>query len=348
MNRIAQLIADENHGSIDSDSVASAPNTAPDSMMLDTYSNSVVRAVKAVGPAVVSLEVVRQAPGRRGRNGRGGGSGFIFTADGFILTNSHVVSGASKITVVLTDGRRFPAELIGDDPATDLAVIRIKEVGLPIAELSDSDAIQVGQIAIAIGSPFGFQATVTAGVVSGLGRTFRTRSGRLLDGIIQTDAALNPGNSGGPLVDSRGRVIGVNTSVILSAQGICLAIPINTARLIATRLIAWGKVKRSWIGIAGQNVRIPRRLATLHRLNQASGLLVVGLEDESPAAQAGIEEGDLIIEFNGIPARGVDDLHRALTDERIGVETPITILRGNERLSLSVVPIEPGETAGPS
>ncbi|HJT25919.1 MAG TPA: trypsin-like peptidase domain-containing protein, partial [Pyrinomonadaceae bacterium] len=273
----------------------------------------------------------------------GTGSGFVFTPDGFILTNSHVVHGASKIDVTLMDGRRFQAQLIGDDPDTDLAVIRITAPNLVPAELGDSNSIRVGQLVIAIGNPFGFQYSVTAGVVSALGRSLRAQSGRLMDGVIQTDAALNPGNSGGPLVNSRGEVIGVNTAMILPAQGICFATSIETAKFVAGRLIRDGKISRSYIGLAGQNVPIPRRIVRFYQLPVETGVLVVSFEtngEASAAREAGLLAGDLLVEFDGVPIRGIDDLHRLLTDERIGKRVPVTVIRGVQRLSIEVVPKE--------
>jgi S1-C subfamily serine protease len=271
---------------------------------------------------------------------RGNGSGFIFTPDGFILTNSHVVDHASRIEVTLPDGRRFQAELIGDDPDTDLAVVRINGPNLVHAPLGDSQKVRVGQLAIAIGNPYGFQYTVTAGVVSALGRSLRSMSGRLIDNIIQTDAALNPGNSGGPLVNSQGDVIGVNTAMILAAQGICFAIAMNTAKFIAAQLIKEGRIRRSYIGLGGQNVVLPRRLVRFHRLLLETGILVVSIEDSSPAKKAGLSEGDIIIAFDDQPIAGIDDLHRVLTEERVGVKTTLTVIRRSEKLALDIVPEE--------
>jgi S1-C subfamily serine protease len=281
---------------------------------------------------------------RHNRNGsetpRGSGSGFVITPDGLILTNSHVVHDASAIAVTMFDGRTFEADLVGDDPDTDLAVIRARASGLTVAGLGDSQKVRVGQIAIAIGNPYGFHCSVTAGVVSALGRSLRARTGRLMDNIIQTDAALNPGNSGGPLVDSRGDVIGVNTAIILPAQGLCFAIASNTARFVAGRLIRDGKLRRSYVGVAGQNVPIPRRLVRFHVLPAAHGVRVASVEPGSPAAAAGLREGDIICEFAGQAVSGIDDLHRLLTDERIGVASPIGVLRQAEKLALAITPAE--------
>lgn len=317
-----------------------------DDSLLDAYSRAVIEAAERVSPSVVYIQVTgrprrsgRQAPGEVA----GSGSGFVFTPDGFILTNSHVVHGASKIEVALMDGRRFQAELIGDDPDTDLAVIRITAPNLVPAQLGDSQTIRVGQLVIAIGNPYGFQYSVTAGVVSALGRTLRAQSGRLMDGVIQTDAALNPGNSGGPLVNSRGDVIGVNTATILPAQGICFATSIDTAKFVAARLIRDGKISRSYIGVAGQNVPIPRRIVRFYQLPVETGVLVVSFETDgntSAAKEAGLQAGDLLFEFDGQPMRGIDDLHKLLTDERIGKQTPVTVIRGVQKLTFTITPQE--------
>lgn len=317
-----------------------------DDSLLDAYSRAVIEAAERVSPSVVYIQVTgrprrsgRQAPGEVA----GSGSGFVFTPDGFILTNSHVVHGASKIEVALMDGRRFQAELIGDDPDTDLAVIRITAPNLLPAQLGDSQTIRVGQLVIAIGNPYGFQYSVTAGVVSALGRTLRAQSGRLMDGVIQTDAALNPGNSGGPLVNSRGDVIGVNTATILPAQGICFATSIDTAKFVAARLIRDGKISRSYIGVAGQNVPIPRRIVRFYQLPVETGVLVVSFETDgntSAAKEAGLQAGDLLFEFDGQPIRGIDDLHKLLTDERIGKQTPVTVIRGVQKLTFTITPQE--------
>src|ERR671926_1854429 len=293
--------------------------------LLDAYSRAVIEAAEKVSPSVVYIQVTGRHEGRQRRRGPeevgGSGSGFVFTPDGFILTNSHVVHGATKIEVTLMDGRRFQAQLIGDDPDTDLAVIRITAPNLVPAQLGESHAIRVGQLVIAIGNPFGFQYTVTAGVVSALGRSLRAQSGRLMDGVIQTDAALNPGNSGGPLVNARGEVIGVNTAMILPAQGICFATSIDTAKFVASRLIRDGRVSRSYIGLAGQNVPLPRRIVRYYNLPVESGILVVSFEENSPGRKAGLREGDIIVGFDSRPTAGIDDLHKLLTEERIGHKT---------------------------
>jgi S1-C subfamily serine protease len=305
----------------------------PDLLLLDAYSNSVAAAAARITPSVVNIEV------RDGRGRKGGGSGFFFTPDGFILTNSHVVSGAASIDVTTTDGGRFAASVAGDDPHTDLAVIRVSAPTQTAARLGDSGAIRAGQIAVAVGSPYGFQTTVTAGIVSALGRTMRAKSGRLIDNVIQTDAALNPGNSGGPLVDSRGEVIGVNTAVILPAQGICFAIGINTAVFVAARLIRDGRIERSWIGVAGQNVPLHRRVVRYYDLPVENGVLVVSVEKESPAERAGLREGDLIVVYGGKPVASVDDLHRLLTADSVGKPSTATVIRLAERLELTIVPV---------
>ncbi len=322
---------------------AAAPRTG-DEELLDAYSRAVIGAVDKVGPAVVNLEV-RQGPRRRpsdgqGRERHGSGSGFVFTEDGFILTNSHVVHGATRIEVTAPDGRQFLADLIGDDPDTDLAVVRIYGDHLTPVPLGDSSKLRVGQMVVAIGNPYGFQQTVTAGVVSALGRSMRSRSARLIDDVIQTDAALNPGNSGGPLVSSRGEVVGVNTAVILPAQGICFAIPINTAKFVAGQLIQHGKIRRGRHGLGGQNVRLPRHLVRFYNLAVENGVFVVAVEDNSPAARAGLREGDIIIAYEDHPIAGIDDLHKLLTETRIGVHAPMTILRKHDRMQLDVTPEE--------
>jgi S1-C subfamily serine protease len=317
-----------------------------DDALFDAYSRSVIEASERVSPSVVYIQVTSTRKNKRGQDApevTGSGSGFVFTPDGFILTNSHVVHGASEIDVALMDGRRFQAQLIGDDPDTDLAVIRVNASNLAPVHLGDSQSIRVGQLVIAIGNPYGFQYSVTAGVVSALGRSLRAQSGRLMDGVIQTDAALNPGNSGGPLVNSRGEVIGVNTATILPAQGICFATSIDTAKFVAARLIRDGKVSRSYIGLAGQNVPLPRRIVRFYQLPVETAVLVVSFETNSynsPAKAAGILAGDLIVSFGGQSIRSIDDLHRLLTDDRIGEKTPVTVIRGTQLLTFDVVPRE--------
>jgi S1-C subfamily serine protease len=324
---------------------SSAPN---DDSLLDAYSRAVTSAVGIVSPSVVNIEV-HQAAGRtrsgEPRERRGGGSGFVFTPDGLILTNSHVVHDAKRIEVTLADGRRMPASAIGDDPASDLAVIRIDEArvdepGLTAAALGDSQQLRVGQLVVAIGNPYGFQSTVTAGVVSALGRSLRSYSGRLIDDVIQTDAALNPGNSGGPLVDSAGRVVGVNTATILPAQGICFAIGINTAKFVASRLLRDGRIRRSYIGVSAQTVPVHRRVVRFYDLAKESGALVLSVEENSPAKRAGLRDGDIIVALEGHAVAGVDDLHRVLADIRAGASCSLTVLRHTEKLELKIVPEE--------
>jgi S1-C subfamily serine protease len=286
----------------------------------------------------------RTRPGEP-RERSGGGSGFVFTPDGLIITNSHVVHDAERIAVTLADGRRMPATVIGDDPASDLAVIRLEqprfdEPSLVAAALGDSQRLRVGQIVIAIGAPYGFQSTVTAGVVSALGRSLRSYSGRLIDDVIQTDASLNPGNSGGPLVDSAGRVVGVNTATILPAQGICFAIGINTAKFVASRLLRDGRIRRSYIGVSAQTVPVHRRVVRFYDLPHEMGALVLSVEDGSPAKRAGLREGDIIVALEGQAVAGVDDLHRLLTEVRVGVGCTLTVVRWTEKIEVRVVPEE--------
>jgi S1-C subfamily serine protease len=352
-NRIAHLLKSPEDSVFGAPAITAEPETTTETAspvveedeLLDAYSRAVSGVVEHISPAVVHIHVVHkgnpQSPDPRKRHdGRGSGSGFIFTPDGFILTNSHVVHGADEINVALADGRTLPARLFGDDPDTDLAVIRIAGSDLTIAEFGDSSKLKVGQIAIAIGNPYGFQASVTAGVVSSLGRSLRAATGRLIDNLIQTDAALNPGNSGGPLVNSRGEVIGVNTAVILPAQGICFAIASNTAKWVASRLMRDGRIRRGYIGVAGQDVPLQRRIVRYFNLSNETGVLVTGTEPDSPAARAGLRDGDLIIAFNDFPIAGVDDLHRQLTDERVDAAATMSVVRGTEKLDLAITPAE--------
>ena len=328
-----------------SDSVfpfSAMPSGSPvddDGELFDAYSNAVIKASQAAGPAVAHVEVRQLAQGRRNRagEGRGAGSGFLFTPDGFILTNSHVVHGAAEIVVALSDGQRAHAALIGDDPDTDLAVVRTDGIHLTAVPFSPSKP-QVGQLAIAIGNPLGFQFTVTAGVVSALGRSMRAQSGRLIENVIQTDAALNPGNSGGPLVNSCGEVIGVNTAMIMGAQGICFAIGAETARFVAARLIRDGKISRGYLGLAGQDVPVHRQLVRYYNLKANTALLVLTVEPNSPAQTAGVREHDLVVGFKGQPITGVDDLHRFLTDGPIGEQSELELIRGTEKLTRQIVP----------
>jgi S1-C subfamily serine protease len=307
--------------------------------LLDAYSEAVAGAAEKVGPAVVNIEVRGKRGGAEAASGTG--SGFVFTPDGFILTNSHVVNGANEVSVLLQDGRRAAAQIIGNDPESDLAVVRIEARELTQADLGESRALRVGQIAIAVGSPFGFQHTVTAGVISAVGRSLRSVTGRLIDNVIQTDAALNPGNSGGPLVDSRGRVIGVNTATILPAQGLCFAIAIDSAKFVAARLMRFGKIERGYLGIAGANTALPRRLARFHRVASDSCVQIAAIEPGSPAEKAGLKRSDLIIACGAMPIRGIDDLQRMLADEPVGAPITITVLRGVEKLALQVTTATP-------
>jgi S1-C subfamily serine protease len=311
-----------------------ARKTEQDRALLDEYSRTVTAVAEQVSPAVVKIEV----EGGTAEQTTGSGSGFVATPDGFLLTNSHVVAGAKRITVSLLDGRVVPAHLVGDDPDSDLAVIRIHAPDLQAASFGDSAALQVGQIAIAIGNPYGLNCTVTAGVVSALGRSLRTKTGRLVDDVVQTDAALNPGNSGGPLCDALGRVIGVNTAMILPAQGICFAIAVNSAVFVMGRLIHDGRIQRSYLGVAGQNVPLHRRLVRFHQLPVETGIFVVSVEAGSPAALAGVRDGDLIVGYGDTAIANIDDLHRLLTEEKAGVTGQLTVIRRTEKLNLSVRP----------
>ncbi|HET9268389.1 MAG TPA: trypsin-like peptidase domain-containing protein [Vicinamibacterales bacterium] len=307
-----------------------ASNPAPDDRdLLDAYSSAVVSAVDLVGPAVVRVE-----------RDRGGGSGVVIAPDGFVLTNSHVVHDARHLAVTLPDGHELRADVVGDDPHTDLAVLRVAGTSLPCAILGDSRRLRVGQMAIAIGNPYGFHHSATAGIVSGLGRSLRARSGRLIDDVIQTDAALNPGNSGGALVTSRGEVVGINTATIMPAQGLCFAVASTTARWVATRLMSDGRIRRSHIGVAGQNAPVPRDHARANGLAVTSGVLVLSVERDSPASRAGVAGGDVILSLGEQAVAGVDDLHRYLTQERIGVSLPLTVLRRGRRIRLTISPLE--------
>ncbi|MGC2185666.1 MAG: trypsin-like peptidase domain-containing protein [Terriglobales bacterium] len=332
-----------------SEPVAQTSSGGPlnDAALFDAYSQAVVGTAERLSPSVVKIDVAQAAKNRSGepRERQGGGSGFVFTPDGLILTNSHVVHEATRIQVSFADGRRFPASTIGDDPATDLAVVRVDfpnndAPGLVVAPLGDSQKLRVGQLAIAIGNPFGFQYTVTAGVVSALGRSLRSYSGRMIDDVIQTDASLNPGNSGGPLVTSDGQVVGVNTATIMGAQGLCFAIGINTAKFVAGRLLQEGRIRRSYIGVEAQTTPLHRRLVRFYNLPQETGVVVISVNASSPGQKAGLREGDVIVALDGQPVAGVDDLHRLLTDARVGISTVLTVLRWTDRLELKVIPEE--------
>ena len=338
-NRSAETVLSPSQATISEVAQSSAESPVIDDAQLDSYSRTITDVVEKVAPAVVNIRVRHGGDARQ--DGPGGtGSGFVIAPDGYVLTNSHVVHNASKFEVTVADGHVFSATLVGEDPETDLAVIRVNASQLARARLGDSQSVRVGQIAVAIGSPYGFHQTVTAGVVSALGRSMRSQSGRLIDNVIQTDAALNPGNSGGPLVNSRGDVIGVNTAIIHPAQGICFAIASNTAEFVAAWLIKEGRIRRSWIGVAGQNVAIHRRVIRFHRLAVDHGILVAGLEPGSPAGRAGLREGDIIVAFEGDPVSGIDDLHRHLVGAAIGIPAELTVIRHTEKLNLTVTPEE--------
>jgi S1-C subfamily serine protease len=338
-----KFIADKNG----SNGHGTPPPPNPDAELLDAYSRTVVSVAQRVSEAVVQIKVNK--PGQRSVRGRqpgrpnGAGSGFIISSNGYIVTNSHVVKDATRIEVNLQDGRHFVAELVGDDPATDIAVVQIRAENLATVRFGDSDQLQVGQLAVAIGNPLGFQYSLTAGVVSALGRTLRSESGRLIDDVIQTDAALNPGNSGGPLVDSRGNVIGVNTAVILPAQGLCFAVASNLAKFVVGKLITEGKVRRGYIGIAGQTVQLNSKLIAYHGLDVHSGVIVQQIEGDGPAYNTGLQQGDLIIAMNGTAVGSIDDLHKLLDDTTIRRPCELIVLRRGRKVRVRVVP---GEVKG--
>jgi S1-C subfamily serine protease len=333
MGAIPQFVLDETG----EPAAPGAPPGEGDGHLLDAYSRAVVAAAEGVGPAVAHLEV-QQA--RRGGLRRGSGSGFAFTPDGLLATNSHVVHGARAVKATFADGTAYDADLIGDDPDTDIAVLRVGASGLATAPLGRSRSVRVGQLAIAIGNPYGFQHTVTAGVVSALGRSLRATTGRLIDDVIQTDAALNPGNSGGPLVDATGRVIGVNTAIIPMAQGICFATAIDTAQWVIMELLRHGRVRRGYLGLAGANVPLMRRTVRQHALDGDRAVRVESLAPNGPAAHAGLEAGDLIVAFDGTRVGGIDDLHRLLGADRIGRQATVSVLRRGQRLELAVTTAE--------
>lgn len=322
-----------------------SPRTT-DGELLDAYSRTVVDVVEKVSPSVVKIDIKRKMMVRQSLFNQvpqevpGSGSGFIFTPDGFILTNSHVVHECSQIDVTLSDGRQYQARMIGDDPGTDLAVIKIEAPNLVHATIGDSQILKVGQLVVAIGNPYGFQCTVTSGVISAVGRSLRTYTGRLIDDVIQTDASLNPGNSGGPLVNSRGEVIGINSAIILPAQGICFAIPTSIARFVAARLMMDGKIRRGRIGLAGQNVTIKDDIVKSLKLSSSQGVLVVSMEQNSPADKASLVSGDVIIGLDDKPVNNVDDLHKLLTEEKIGVQATLTIVRMYDKRQIKITPEE--------
>jgi S1-C subfamily serine protease len=328
-------------------SVAPGKNSAgkafeTDRRLLDSYSHTIVDVVNNVGPSVVHVHVRQgnDGPGRPNQPAEATGSGVIITPDGYAVTNSHVVENAAAINVSLPDGSSFQANIIGQDKATDLALLRVlSDANLPAVGLGDSDRLQVGQIAIAIGNPFGFQNTVTAGIISARGRSLRSRTGRLIENVIQTDAALNPGNSGGPLVDSNGLVIGINTAIIQYAQGICFAIPVNTMRWVITLLLREGKVTRGFLGISGQTVPLPARVIRYFRLPQETGVYVMNVVKGSPADHAGLKEGDVIVLLAGRTITTIDDVHRLLTADRIGEKLGAVLLRDwTQKLEASITP----------
>jgi S1-C subfamily serine protease len=331
LSRISNPIGDHPEREVETASLTSSDDLA----LLDAYSRAVTGAVDKVGPAVLHLQVSGLKDGAGGA-----GSGVVFTPDAYVLTNSHVVSGARKIEAAFPDGRTLAATLVGDDPDTDLAVLRLDGEAPSFARLGDSRRLRVGQLVIAIGNPFGFQCTVTAGVVSALGRSLRTRSGRLIDSVIQTDAALNPGNSGGPLVTASGEVVGINTAIIGMAQGICFSISAATVEFVAARLIRDGRVRRCYIGVAGQNVPLPRRVVRFHGLERETGVRVQSTAPDGAARAAGLTSGDIIVAAAGIPVGDIDELHRLMTEERVAKPVPFTVLRLSQKLDVTVTPRE--------
>jgi S1-C subfamily serine protease len=318
-------------------------NVDRDVELLDAYSKAVVEVVEKVSPAVTHIYVKKKAERRNvpAPEIEGSGSGFVITPDGYIVTNNHVVEDTNSVEVSLADGNTCPAEVIGQDGATDIALLRVTGSRLPMACLGDSDKLRVGQLAIAMGNPLGFQSTVTAGVISALGRSLRSRNGRLIENVIQTDAALNPGNSGGPLVDSKGNVIGINTAIIQYAQGICFAIPVNTMRWVVTQLIRDGKVVRGFLGISGQTVPLPVKVVRYFQLSHNSGVQVVDVVHGSPAYRAGLKAGDVMISLGDEPILSVDDIHRRLTGTSIGKSLKIVLLRDwTVKLETDIMPSE--------
>lgn len=317
--------------------------------LLDAYSKAVITVVEAVGPAVVGISIKSRQGNGKARQ-LGAGSGVLITPDGYILTNDHVAGGGNLLTVTMQDGASFDAELVGTDPPTDLALIRAGESNLPYASFGESSSIRVGQLVIAIGNPFGFQSTVSTGVVSALGRALRSADGRLIENIIQHTAPLNPGNSGGPLVDSKGRVVGINTAIIAMAQGIGFSVPSDTAKWVVSQLLTLGRVRRGHLGIAAQQRPLARRLVRFHQLTTEYGVEVMSVSPNSPAAHGGIREGDIIVSINGHDSPSVDHIHRFLAEWPVGNPVKLTIIRGQERLDVEVVPVEPVqglEKAGP-
>ncbi|MBU1672265.1 MAG: trypsin-like peptidase domain-containing protein [Actinobacteria bacterium] len=325
------------------------PESPDDSALLDAYSRAVIDASERVSSSVVNISVTQKGSQRArvspGGEPTGSGSGVVIAGDGFILTNSHVVQDARLVEVTIPDGTVCRADVVGDDPDSDLAVVRISAPGLVPATLGDSRTLKVGQLVVAVGNPYGFQCSVTAGVVSALGRSLRSSTGRLIDNVIQTDAALNPGNSGGPLVDSSGRVIGINTAIILPAQGICFAIAVNTARFVATRLMKDGRIRRGYLGLAGQSAPVHRRVMRYFDLPRETGFLVTSVETDGPGRKAGFLPGDVIIAFDGCPVGGIDELHQLLTEERIGRCVVVQVIRRTKKLDFDVTPEDKGAPA---
>jgi len=338
--RVLNLISDQGPPRSVEGQCEVSPTDSSDVELLDAYSRAVIKVVEAVGPAVVSILVGKEWPS--GPEAQGAGSGVVIAPDGYVLTNSHVIHKARQLKTIFTDGRDYPATLVGEDPATDLAVIRVGASALPYATLGDSSQLRVGQLVIAMGNPLGFQSTVSTGVVSALGRALRSQDGRLIENIIQHTAPLNPGSSGGPLLDSRGRVMGINTAIIVMAQGIGFAIPSSTAKWVVSQLITRGRVRRGYLGIVGRSRQLDRRLVRFYNLPLEHAVEVVTVDPRGPARRAGVREGDLIIAMNGRDVTSVDDLHRFLAEGPPGRRLTLTILRSQERINVDVVPVEAG------
>jgi len=342
MDRPVQQVLQTIHGRESEEehrSCVLTPEESSEAEFLDAYSRAVITVAETVGPAVVSVSVGDVAM-PHGLERIGAGSGVVIAPDGYVLTNDHVVHKAKKLTVTLTDGSTMDARLVGTDPATDLAVIRANGSGLAYATLGETNSVRVGQLVIAIGNPFGFQSSVSTGVVSALGRALRSRNGLLIENIIQHTAPLNPGNSGGPLVDSRGRVVGINTAIISMAQGIGFSIPSNTSKWVVSQLLLHGRVRRGFLGLVGLQRPLPRRLARFHDVSKESAVEAISVDTAGPAGKAGIRKGDLIVATNGTEVVSVDDLHRFLAETVIGTPVTLTVLRGKERLDITVTPVE--------
>jgi S1-C subfamily serine protease len=339
IQKIIALLDGDRAGKSDGGNGSVATSDLPDRELLDAYSKAVTSVVDTVGQTVVSIAVGKRSE-RRGVEQEGAGSGVVIAPDGYILTNSHVVHEASRLTATFIDGMQAEATLVGDDPATDLAVIRVGASGLPYAGLGESAKLRVGQLVIAMGNPFGFQSTVSTGVVSALGRALRSMNGRLIENIIQHTAPLNPGNSGGPLLDSRGKIVGINTAIIMMAQGIGFAVPSDTVRWVVSHLLSYGRVRRSYLGIAGRSRPLGRQLVRSLSLVNESAVEVVAVEPNAPAQKAGLREGDLIVEINEQSIVNIDDLHRFLADWPVERDLILTILRGEERRRVQITPVE--------